>query len=291
MSSKPPLRRRRLARTLQKLREQNTELTVTDAARAAGFSQAKLSRIEGAHIAISGDDTDALCTVLGVPRELSDELVQLARQAKQRGWWQTYPDSILGRSTDLLELEADAVTEYSFTIDVVPGLLQTASYARTILRAALPREPDEQLQERLDLRMNRQKRIQTGELELWAIIDEPALRRAGFGEQVMAEQVERLAELAGTQQVSVQVIPDGVVHSALSTPYSLFTLDDGYKCVACDNLTGGLYIDDENEVQSYSDTWAKLAARALPFDESAERLSAIAEEHRRRTREPGPRPL
>jgi transcriptional regulator with XRE-family HTH domain len=85
-----PLRRRRLARTLQELRER-TDLNVTEAAKLAGFSQAKLSRIETAQIAISGDDTFALCEVLGVAEDVTDALVALARQAKRRDCNTAFP--------------------------------------------------------------------------------------------------------------------------------------------------------------------------------------------------------
>jgi transcriptional regulator with XRE-family HTH domain len=285
------LRRRRLARALTQLRER-AGLGVTEAARQVGFSQAKLSRIESAQIAISGDDTYALCGTLGVPTDATDELVQLARQAKRRDWWQAYPDTVLGRTTDLLELEADASSKHSFTIDVVPGLLQTEAYARAVIRNGMPRESDESIQQRVDMRMTRQQRITSGELECWAIIDEPALRRAVGGPAVMAEQVAHLAEVAQGPHVSIQVLPLSLTgHLALGTPFNTFTLDDGCSYVALDNLTGGLYIEDEAEVRAYADTWSKLAAVALSFEHSAELLRTIAGEHRSNAREPRPRPL
>jgi transcriptional regulator with XRE-family HTH domain len=288
---KASLRRRRLARALQQFRER-TGLNVTEAAKLAEFSQAKLSRIEAAQITISGDDTYALCQVLGVADDATDELVQLARQAKRRDWWQAYPDTVLGRTTDLFELEADAVSKHSFTLDVVPGLLQTEDYARAVMRCGMPREPEETIQQRVEIRMERQRRVAKGDLEMWAIIDEPALRRPIGGHGVMAAQVMSLANAASGCHVSIQVLPFEVPgHLALGTPFHMFTLDDGSGYAALDNLIGGLYIEDEAEVRAYGDTWSKLAATALSFEHSAELLSTIAAEHRSRAHDSRSRPL
>lgn len=287
----PPLRRRRLARTLTQLRE-DAGLSLTDAAAAADFSQSKLSRIESTGIAISGDDTYTLCGVLGVGEELTNALVGLARQAKRRDWWAAYPRSVIGRSTDLLELEADATLSHSFTLDVVPGLLQTEDYARAVMQHGMPRESNESIDQRVALRMQRQQRIRDGGLDYWAIIDEPALHRPLGGDKVIANQIEYLCVVAATRHVSLQVLPlETCGHPGLGAPFSVFELPDGYRCVAVDNLSGGLYIEDEREVRTYEDTWSRLAAAALSFEQSAERLAKIASEHRRRTGEARPRPL
>lgn len=285
------LRRRRLARALQELRER-AELTVADAAKLAGFSQPKLSRIELAQIGISGDDTYELCQALGIDESAANELVKLARHAKRRDWWHSYPDSILGRTTNVFELEADADSKYSFTIDVVPGPLQDEAYARELLRHGFPRETEQDIQQRVELRMTRQQHIAEGSLEFWAIIDESALRRPLGGPQVMANQLESLIKVARSRHIALQVLPSSVGgHPALSTPFHMFTLADGYTCVVLDNLIGSIYVEDETEVRTYRETWSKLAATALSFKESAKLLAAIAAEHRSSPHEPRSHPL
>jgi transcriptional regulator with XRE-family HTH domain len=274
------LRRRRLARALQQLRE-SADLTVAEAAKLAGFSQPKLSRIELAQIGISGDDTYELCQALGIDEPAANELVKLARHAKRRDWWHSYPDSILGRTTNVFELEADADSKYSFTIDVVPGPLQSEAYARELLRHGFPRETEEDIDQRVELRMTRQRHIAEGKLEFWAIIDESALRRPLGGPAVMAAQLESLIETARRRHVSIQVLPASVGgHPALSTPFHVFTLADGYCCVALENLAGGLYIEDAAEVRIYREAWSKLAAIALSFERSAALMATLAAEHR-----------
>jgi hypothetical protein len=173
--------------------------------------------------------------------------------------------------------------------DVVPGPLQDEAYARELLRHGFPRETEEDIQQRVELRMTRQQQIAEGKLEFWASIDESALRRPLGGPQVMANQLESLIKVARRRHVSVQVLPANVGgHPALSAPFSIFTLADGYGCVALDNLTGSLYVDDETEVRVYRDAWSKLAATALSFKESAKLLAAMAAEYRSCPREPRP---
>lgn len=233
-----------------------------------------------------------MCGVLGVGEELTNALVTLARQTKRRDWWAAYPRSIIGRRTDLLELEADATFKHSFTLDMVPGLLQTEDYARAVMRHGMPRETEDAIEARVTMRMQRQQRIHDGSLQHWAIIDEPALHRALGGDNIMASQIEHLCEAATTRHVSVQIVPfEAGGQPALGTPFNVFELPDGYRCVAVDYLGGALYIEDEWEVREYQDAWSRLAAVALSFEQSAERLAAIASEHRRRTGESRPRPL
>src|SRR5699024_8519106 len=223
---------------------------------AAGFSQSKLSRIEAAGLAISGDDTHSLCGVLGVGEDLTDALVTLALQAQRRDWWAAYPRSVIGRRTDLLELEADATFTHSFTLDMVPGLLQTEGYARALMRTGMPRESDDSIEQRVAMRMQRQQRINDGTLEYWAIIDEPALHRPLGGDAVISEQIEHLCEIATRRHVSVQILPyESTGHAGHGAPFSVFELPDGYRCVAIDNLYGGIYIENEWEVREYQDAW------------------------------------
>ncbi|MCU1680347.1 MAG: helix-turn-helix domain protein [Amycolatopsis sp.] len=83
----------------------------------------------------------------------------LARQAKRRDWWKTYPNTVLGRTTDLLELEADADSVHYFTLDAIPGLLQTESYAAAVMQHGFPRESADELEQRVAVRMARQQHV------------------------------------------------------------------------------------------------------------------------------------
>ncbi|WP_328610479.1 helix-turn-helix domain-containing protein [Amycolatopsis sp. NBC_00345] len=277
------LRRRRLAAAIHQIRE-DAGLTLVQAAKISGFSQPKLSRIEAMAIGISGDDTLTYCTNLGVPEEVTEALVQLARRAKSRDWWRPYSD-VLGRSAGFFELEADAVSVRSFTLDVIPGLVQTPEYCHAMIRDGLNGEPEEAIRQRVEARMQRQAKLDDPKLTFWAIIDESALMRNYGGAAVMADQLEKLTRNAQQGNISIQVLPlDAGVHGAVGTPFDAYTLTDGLGVIARDDITGGYYIENEEEVQAYNRAWSELIAAALPFGDSIERLRRRSMEHRSRAR-------
>jgi transcriptional regulator with XRE-family HTH domain len=279
MAKTPSLRRRRVATALRRLREQ-AGLSHIQAAGSSGFSTAKISRIEALHTAVTGDDARTLCEIYGVDKHTTDAIAELARQSRRRGWWHIYSDDVLGRVVDLLELEADARTVRNFEIDLVPGLLQTEAYAAAVIRNGFPGIDTETLQQKVSVRMHRQQQVRDREVKLWAIVGEAALRQPVGGATVIADQLDRLAGLADSTG-TVQVLPLSLPgHPAMGVPYELLELRDGSSFAYLDTLTGGLYLEDEPEIEHYRDTWARLTASALDFHQSVEVIRRAADMHR-----------
>ncbi|TCP53600.1 helix-turn-helix protein [Tamaricihabitans halophyticus] len=279
--SRPPLRRIILVKTLCRMREAAGLSLEEVADRLESFSRAKLSRIEQARSAVSGDDTYALCQVYGADEATTGTLVQLARKAKQRGWWHLYKE-VLGRAVDAFELEEDAVEIHEFGVDVLPGLLQTEDYARAVIRHADPTAADEIIDQRVAARIQRQKRFIERQIRLWAIVDQAALARPIGGRSAMITQLEYLSEVAqDVPHASIQILPTNISgHAALGAPYFLLTLADGSKYPYLDTLTGGAYLDDPDEVAVYETAWSRLAAMAVDFEKSAMMVRDAIQEHR-----------
>lgn len=279
MAKTPSLRRRRVAAALRRLREQ-AGLSHVQAAEGSGFSTAKISRIESLFSGVTGDDARTLCEVYGVDKRTTDALAELARQSRRRGWWHVYSDDVLGRLVDLLELEADAKAWRSFRLDLIPGLLQTEAYAAAVIRNGFPGIDREALRQRVDLRMARQQQVRERGIKIWSIVGDAALLQPIGGAMVMAEQLDRLADLAestGTVQVLPLSLPG---HPAMGVSYTLLDLRDGATFAYIDTLTGGLYLEDEAEIEHYRETWARLTASALDFHQSVEVIRRAADEHR-----------
>lgn len=280
MAKPPSLRRRRLVAAIRKLRE-DAGLSLTEAADKVGFSQAKLSRIETLSITINGDDTYALCRALNADEMVTDALVSLARQSKQRGWWHVYDSDGLGRFTDFLELEDDATSVRGFELDLIPGQLQIPAYAEAVIRHAFPDVDDGEIVQRVQLRVDRQKRMADRAFSLWVVIDEAALKRPVGGRAVMAEQLEYLASVAKRPGTTVQILPTSASgHPAMGVPFTLITLSDGASFVYLDTLTGGAYIEDPGDIEAYEKAWSRLQAMAADFDLSATLVRQAAVEHR-----------
>lgn len=279
MAQRPSIRRRRLIAALRQLREQ-AGLTITEAAARADWDPSKLSRIERFETPITGDDTLNFCEALDAEQSLANTLAKLARESRRRGWWHVYND-VLGEFADFVELEADAKRVMEWEADVIPGPLQTEEYARAVIRHAWPEDTDEANAQRVQLRMERQKRMQDGPARLWVILDEAILRRPVGGHMAMAQQLDHLVHISGTPQVTMQILPTGLAgHSALGVPFTLIDLNDGASYAYIESITGGFYVESPTDVERYQTAWSRLVAESLDFTRSLETVRQHATEHR-----------
>lgn len=192
-----------LGRRLRLLREA-TGLTLEAAAPRLEWSASKLSRIEIGQQAV---DVHGVRSMLDLydGGQCWEEVLTLAREARQKGWWRAYnlgDDNYVG-------FETEATVVWDFTLDYVPGLLQTEEYARALMESVL-RRTDEQLAEAVAVRMIRQERLAAGAeypLDLVVIVSEAALHHAVGGTDVLAAQRAHLAEAARWPSVTLQILP------------------------------------------------------------------------------------
>ena len=200
----PVVRRRRLGQELARLRK-TADLTASDVARQLRWSTSKVSRIEAGRVAPTPADVSRLLDLYKVAdEEQREQLALLAKEARKKGWWQLYSD--IPYSTYIgLEAAASSMLTYEH---VVPGLFQTRRYAEEINRATDPGLTEEALEQRVDVRIQRQQVI-TGPtpMEVRAVLDESALRRMVGGRELMREQLQHLLEVADLPNVLLQVIP------------------------------------------------------------------------------------
>src|SRR5262249_56586757 len=127
-----------------------------EVARRLEWSPSKVSRIETGQSRVQTGDVRDLLEVYGITDQATCEaLVQLAREARRRGWWTRYTD-VLGSGT-YVGLEAEAAGLHTYESMFIPGLLQTEDYARAVIRAGLTRPDPDNLERRLSARMVRQE--------------------------------------------------------------------------------------------------------------------------------------
>jgi transcriptional regulator with XRE-family HTH domain len=130
----PSIRRRRLGIELRRLRE-DAGLTIEIVAERLECSPSKISRIENGLVGATPRDVRDMLEIYGVTGEPMQALIQVAREAREKGWWNSYAD--LG-NVALVGFEAAAASIATFDVSLVPSLLQTPEYARSILRAMRP---------------------------------------------------------------------------------------------------------------------------------------------------------
>jgi transcriptional regulator with XRE-family HTH domain len=153
----PTVRRRRLGLILRGLREK-ASLTGEEVGTAVERSGSWVSRVETGRVGVRGRDLTDLLELYGVEdRALADELLTLAREGKQRGWWSKFADTLAGPYATYIGFESEAAELLVYEISLVHGLLQTEEYARAIFGAAMPPNTGDVTERKVKVRMARQE--------------------------------------------------------------------------------------------------------------------------------------
>lgn len=284
--------RRRLGRMLEQAREK-AGLSIRDAAKIIEKSGGTLSRVETGKVPIRSLEVRELCGRYGVDSETTAIMVGLAGQTKAppKGWWEAYGDAVPDWFDLYVGLEAEARRIDTYESDLVPGLLQTEGYARTLIRNGHPEEDGEAVESRVQLRVSRQK-ILTRSVDppiLRVVLRETVLRTPVGGGDTMAAQLAELAQAGTLTNVTVRVVPFGVgFHPGiLSGAFSVmhFALNGAGQeteppTVYSDLYSGAIYVDNGGEVARYEQTFDQIWDAALGEEESIAMLRAASEEIR-----------
>jgi transcriptional regulator with XRE-family HTH domain len=276
MRSGTLVRRRQLARILRELR-QKSGLTIEDAAPKLDFSPSKLSRIENAHQGVDVHVVRTMMDVFGVGGDRWNAILTLTREAAAKGWWRAYGLDDQGYVP--LEAEASAVREY--TVNYLPGLLQTADYARALFESSMHVGSRAVRENDVEVRMIRQRRLSAPEnpLELTAVIEEAALRRVIGDSDVMCAQLAHVLEAAELDTVTIHVLPADVsAHPSVTGAFIVLSFDGlgepdiGYV----EHSMGSVHIEKAQDVARGRLVFDRLRSLALGPDESAALIERVA---------------
>ena len=206
----PAVQRRRLRSELRRARER-AGLTRDQVTAALEMSMSKIVRIETGAVRVSATDLRALLDLYHVqdPDEVNN-LLALARGARDRPAQSQYGDAASSRLVEFIELEAAASSTRHFQPLMIPGLLQTREYARVILEQLNQGRGlnNDDIDARVEVRMKRQELLERDNApELFFVLDEAVTRRLVGGRQVMGRQLDRLIDLAGRDRITVEVLP------------------------------------------------------------------------------------
>ncbi|MZF86703.1 helix-turn-helix transcriptional regulator [Streptomyces sp. SID5643] len=271
MSERSTTRRRQLGATMRKLRSRRG-LTLEEAGRLVGVSKATVSRYETTTGPVKWLVVDALCREYEATDAERRAVVNLAKNAREQGWWNSFADSIPESMNLLLTLEDEAVRENHFCCVYVPGLLQTRAYSTALQRAnEVPLEPAE-IERLVDIRMRRQELLARPKpLHLWAILDESVIRRVVGSAAVMQEQLDRLLEANESPHITLQVLPfsKGAHAAALGSFVIIGGPEPALDVVYVDIHTGSLFLEKEAELERYRLAFEYLRAQALDMEASS----------------------
>jgi transcriptional regulator with XRE-family HTH domain len=283
--------RRQLGRLLRQFRTE-AGVTLDAAAEALEYSRQKIWRIECGLGAVRVLDVKAMCELYNVSAEMTEAMRGLAAETKSKGWWHAYGDAVPSWFELYVGLESAAghLREYGETL--IPGLLQTRTYALGLYQPG-SRLSVEERERAVEVRLQRQALL-TRRLpqppRLDAMLSEAVLRRTVGGRGVMTDQLNRLLEASELPNVSVRVVPLAAGPHPGAVAGSFVILDFPFSkggraapepsVVYSESLTGALYLDKPDELRAYENAWKGLDALALGEAESRDMIKRIIGEMR-----------
>jgi transcriptional regulator with XRE-family HTH domain len=274
--SNPTLRRRELGFLLRQLRTERG-LNIDDVTERAMFSATKLSRLETGRVGASPRDIRDLCIVYGITDAAERErLMGLAREGKQRAWWQQYDLPY----ASYVGLEAEAVSIRDYNPDILPGLLQVEGYARAIFDSGDPPLEPAAIEQRIEARIRRQTLLTRDDAPVYhCIVDEGALRRPVGGPAVMRAQLARIIEIASLPKFTFQLIPFAVgAHPGLDSNFVVLEFGKSMvnDVVYVEGAIGNIYLESVTDLQRYQRIFARLQSIALNPEGSVAMVARIA---------------
>jgi transcriptional regulator with XRE-family HTH domain len=271
------VRRRLVGGALRRSRE-NAGYTLQDAARVLECDRSKISRIETGQRGIRPKELRELLAEYGVPDREQAALVAIASRGGQRGWWHPYADVLPGAYLDYVIMESIAAEIMTYEAQVIPDLLQTDDYARAIAAVEPGYATDQHLQDVVAAKAMRRQAVLAQGRRLSVILGEGALRQAVGGADVMAGQISHLVRLIDDYpSLVVQVLPfsAGAHAAAGSASLAILRFPDAPSLgvVYLEALSGGVYLESQEDVARYIRAFALLRAAALSAPDSVRLLS------------------
>ncbi|SDO36030.1 Helix-turn-helix domain-containing protein [Actinacidiphila guanduensis] len=281
----PTVRRMQLGGELRRLRER-AQLTLAEAVDGLDFSISKLYRVENGLTGLkSASELRSLLDRYGVTDEDDLEfLAEIHRDSLNRGWWSQYRSTMPSGMAMYVGLESGARAIRAWHPSVIFSLLQTEAYVREMLQTskAVEESTTEFIERTIQLRMERKEQLirkQKG-AELWAILDEAALRKTVGGPDVMRGQYEEIIRLAKLDNVTVQILPLASATYRCITNFTLLEFGDPQLTVVqTDMPEGGSNVSDKDTtIWAFNRRFDALRAGALAPGETPTFLHRLAGE-------------
>ena len=281
----PSIRRRRLAAELRRLRERAGFLGEEAAAR-LGWSGAKLSRIETSKVGVKEDDLRLLLDLYGVGEGHRAEVLALARESAKA------PASVDDAAIATFQAgygafvyaEAEAIRLWDWEPQLVPGLLQTESYAREVMRGwySMFNLPPGELDIQVEARMKRQQvLVQDQPLDFSAVIDESVIRRRFGDNTVMRQQLHRLVESSDMPNIEIRVLALDGTHPVETASFTYMQFSQEHEVpqpdiVYVEQLDNNYYVGDMADTNKYRVAFEQLRLGALNPAESKDLIVSTA---------------
>ncbi|MDA3630819.1 helix-turn-helix transcriptional regulator [Saccharopolyspora sp. WRP15-2] len=268
-------RSRGLGAEVRKLRK-DAGLKLEELADQCGWSRATFGRIEAGDKILTGTELAIILGTLGIKGNERKRLLELASDAHKTHWWEVGYTELPSQLVSLLEFERTATKITDVALGFVPGLLQTADYARAVISTGGVSE--KALESRVSLRLGRQSVLtRKNPVKLHALIDEAVVQRPVGGEAVMAEQLRHLVRVSERPHVTIQVVPFSAgEHCGLNGSNMILEFHRQRPIVHLEHRRSAIFLDDPEDTFLFSKAATSVAEAALSPTASIELISSRA---------------
>lgn len=282
------LPRRQLGRLLRDART-TMGMTLDEAAAQVQWSRATLSRLErGESAKVRISDVSALCAVFGMSERATAVATGLAEQRPARFWWHAYDDIIPTWANLYVGLESAATDVTLFQPLIVPGLLQTADYARTIDRIYFANDTEEENERRVRVRIRRQRNLtrSPNPTQLSVVLHECVLRIVVGSPRLMSAQCRHIADISTSDNIDIRVLPyrAGFPTGASVPPFVIMDFNRGKRGkqviepsqVYCEGFSGSAYFERRTDVLAFRTAFQQLQQASLDTRPSRDLVREVA---------------
>ncbi len=268
---------RRLGRELKRLREALGK-TQVEVGEWVGTPSTTISKIENADRNVPFPHLKLMLQLYGVDAAHGETLTQLARQARERGWWADYGDFVPKWFTEYIGLENSATEVWTYEQEYVPGLLQTRRYTEAVMLSVRSTGSSESVEGLTRVRETRQQRLSgSTPLGLRAVVNEAVLCRQVGAPEVMREQLARLREAASQPNISVRILPFSAgAHPAMTGPFTLLRFPERSMNVVYVELRGcAVYLEELKDIERHEAIFEQVCDLALSEDDTTSMLTEM----------------
>ncbi|HKN96838.1 MAG TPA: helix-turn-helix transcriptional regulator [Pseudonocardiaceae bacterium] len=240
-------------------------MTQEAAAKVLSCTQKKIAFIENGVSGVKMLELAGLLDAYGASatdRAYAEDLaVEANRRAKNGAFSTRFPQHM----RLFVDMEPTCRRFWSSRSMVVPGLLQTEDYMRTVFRAWRPSPTQEKIDKDVADRLIRQQVLDNADQQFWFILDEAALRRTTGSPAIMKSQIMRLVDVIDRPNVELQVVPFSVgFYMGQAHDYTIFGYDtkSPVNVVYREHYDGGDYVGDLDRAAAYVTLWEQQKAAA-----------------------------
>lgn len=271
--------KKRLGEELRALRTV-ADVTVAQTAAELDCGEGKIRHMENGRNVPSKSDLTVMIALYGAPAEMHEQLEELRKAATKRGWWSSY--RLPSWLHNFVGMEADAALIRNFELELVPGLLQIADYARDVHTLGTRRVLDPDDVERLvEARLKRQELLAGDQPATYqAVISEGALHRLK-GRKYAGAQCQHLLTMARKPNVTIAILPfsEGL-HLSMASGFALLDFPRGVSAPVAyyEYVTSGQLEHDQTVVARLSEVYNELTVHAMSPDETTTFIERWVEE-------------